>query len=213
LLEFRHYDAEPDLKGRKAYTITVKSLPSRFPNDKEGMVLTPENKKVVFLEEARRASEKIVTDTSRVYPEGEYFFTVVFSIETPIDKKSSLEMEIAPSQKREAGPNAPASAPDTTLEARYPGGSDAWMAFLEKNFKYPLSAYSKNAQGTVVVQFKVEKTGELRDIKVVTDPVPGSGLAEEAIRIFKLSGKWEPAMKNGHAVASYKREPLVFRID
>ena len=94
LLEFRHYNATPDLKDKKAWTIKVTSLPSRFPDDKEGKILTQENKKLLFLEEVRRASERIATDTSRVYPAGEYFFTIVFSIEKTAEKASSLEFSI-----------------------------------------------------------------------------------------------------------------------
>ncbi len=42
-----------------------------------------------------------------------------------------------------------------------------------------------------------------------------SGPAElraEAVRVIKKSGKWTPAVQNGHHVKSYKKQPIGFRI-
>lgn len=94
LKEFKQYEAVPDLKGRTVYTITVTSLPSHFPGDGAGPLLTDQNKKAVFLEEARKASQNIVMDTKRVYPPGEYFFTIMFRLEKPAGSDSTLDISI-----------------------------------------------------------------------------------------------------------------------
>lgn len=92
---FSQYDAAPDLTGRTAYTITVKSLPARLPgSDGKAPVFTDQNKKEVFLEEARKASTKIAADTGHVYPPGEYFFTIIFKLEKPAGSDSLLEVKI-----------------------------------------------------------------------------------------------------------------------
>ena len=95
LKEFRQYDAAPDLNGRAAYTITVTSLPAHLPgSDGKGSAFTDQNKKEVFLEEARKASTKIAADTGHVYPPGEYFFTVIFKLEKPAGSNSSLQFKM-----------------------------------------------------------------------------------------------------------------------
>ncbi len=95
LKEFRQYDAAPDLNGRTAYTITVTSLPAHFPgSDGKGPLLTDQNKKEVFLDEARRASARIAADTSRAYAPGEYFFTIIFRLEKPAGSDSTLAFKM-----------------------------------------------------------------------------------------------------------------------
>jgi periplasmic protein TonB len=33
------------------------------------------------------------------------------------------------------------------------------------------------------------------------------------VRVIKKSGKWTPAIQNGNPVRSYKKQPIIFRID
>lgn len=49
----------------------------------------------------------------------------------------------------------------------YPGGMEGLMKFLSKNIKYPKSAEKNGIQGIVVVQFIVEKTGAISNVKVL----------------------------------------------
>jgi protein TonB len=97
------------------------------------------------------------------------------------------------------------------IESSYPGGIPAWARFLNKNLRYPDEASSNGIQGTVLVQFIVDKDGNVSDVQAVSGPTTG-GLREEAIRVIKKSGKWTPAMQNGRVVKSYKRQPVVFQI-
>ncbi len=98
------------------------------------------------------------------------------------------------------------------IESSYPGGSSAWMRYLNKTFRYPEEAQANEIQGTVVVQFIVDKEGNVSDVEVVSGPT-GGGLRDEAIRVIKKSGKWEPAVQNGRKVKSYKKQPIIFRLD
>ncbi|MBE7172223.1 MAG: TonB family protein [Williamsia sp.] len=98
------------------------------------------------------------------------------------------------------------------IESQYPGGPSAWARYLNKTFHYPEEAQANEIQGTVVVQFIVDKEGNVSDVEVVSGP-SGGGLREEAIRVIKKSGKWEPAIQNGRKVKSYKKQPVIFRLD
>jgi protein TonB len=95
------------------------------------------------------------------------------------------------------------------IESTYPGGPTAWMRFLNKNFSYPQEAADNRIQGTVRVQFIVDITGEISDVKALGGPPE---LIPEAIRVIKKSGKWSPAIQNGRTVKSYKQQPISFKL-
>ena len=98
------------------------------------------------------------------------------------------------------------------IESSYPGGPSAWMRYLNKTFRYPQEAQDNEIQGTVVVQFIVDKEGNVSDVEAVSGPTNG-GLRDEAMRVIKKSGKWEPAVQNGRKVKSYKKQPITFKLE
>ena len=83
------------------------------------------------------------------------------------------------------------------IESEYPGGNAAWLRYLNKNFRYPQEAIDNEIQGTVVVQFIVDKEGMVSDVEAVSGP---NELRDEAVRVIKKSGKWTPAVQNGRQV-------------
>lgn len=95
------------------------------------------------------------------------------------------------------------------IESEYPGGITAWQRFLNRNLHYPQDAVDNEIQGTVVVQFIVDKEGNVSDVEAVSGPPE---LKAEAVRVIKKSGKWTPAIQNGRKVKSYKKQPIGFRI-
>jgi len=97
------------------------------------------------------------------------------------------------------------------IESEYPGGTAAWMRYLNKNFRYPEDAINNEIQGTVVVQFIVDKEGNVSNVEAVSGPEAG-GLRQEAIRVIVHSGKWIPAIQNGRNVKSYKKQPVQFKL-
>jgi protein TonB len=96
------------------------------------------------------------------------------------------------------------------IESEYPGGQGAWLRYLNKNFRYPQEAIDNEIQGTVVVQFIVDKEGVVSDVEAVSGP---QELRDEAMRVIKKSGKWTPAVQNGRQVKSYKKQPIVFKLE
>jgi protein TonB len=96
-------------------------------------------------------------------------------------------------------------------ESEFPGGGAAWLRYLNKNLRFPDDALNNEIDGTVMVQFIVDRDGIVSDVEVISGPEKG-GLREEAIRVIRKSGKWTPAMQNGRFVKSDKRQPVTFHI-
>lgn len=96
------------------------------------------------------------------------------------------------------------------IESEYPGGASAWQRYLNKNLRYPEAAIESEIQGTVVVQFIVDKAGQVSDVEAISGP---KELRDEAVRVIKKSGTWTPAVQNGRQVKSYKKQPIVFRLE
>lgn len=87
------------------------------------------------------------------------------------------------------------------IQAKFPGGDAEWRKFLERNLNRDIAVDKGAPPGnyTVVVSFVVGVDGTLSDIKAENNP--GYGVEEEAVRVIKMSGKWQPAVWNGRKVA------------
>lgn len=96
------------------------------------------------------------------------------------------------------------------IESEYPGGAAAWQRYLNRNLRYPQEAIDNEVQGAVVVQFIVDKEGNVSEVEAISGP---NELRAEAVRVIKKSGKWTPAVQNGRQVKSYKKQPIVFRLE
>jgi protein TonB len=96
------------------------------------------------------------------------------------------------------------------IESEYPGGAAAWQRYLNRNLRYPQEAIDNEVQGAVVVQFIVDKEGNVSEVEAISGP---QELRAEAVRVIKKSGKWTPAVQNGRQVKSYKKQPIVFRLE
>ncbi|MGZ3819232.1 MAG: energy transducer TonB, partial [Mucilaginibacter sp.] len=95
-------------------------------------------------------------------------------------------------------------------EPEFKGGISEFYRFLNQNLRYPEAMLKYNVQGKVFITLTVEKDGSLSDIKSVRDV--GYGSADEAIRVLKLSPKWDPGYQNGHRVRVRYTLPITFAI-
>lgn len=95
------------------------------------------------------------------------------------------------------------------IDARYPGN---WRGFLEKNLNPLVTVNNGVPPGsyTTIIQFVVDKKGDINDVKALTKH--GFGMEEEAIRVIKMSGKWQPAIVHGKQVKAYRKQPITFQI-
>ena len=83
--------------------------------------------------------------------------------------------------------------------------------YVKENLIYPEAAKSNDITGKVTLEFKLDKLGNISDIKVVKGI--GYGCDEEAIRLLKEGPEWLPARnkKTGEPEASTQRVKIRFR--
>ena len=93
---------------------------------------------------------------------------------------------------------------------QFPGGEAALMKYIDSHIQYPPEAAKNNIQGRVILQFVVDKTGEIGEIKVVRSV--DKELDEEAVRIIKTLPKFNPGRQNGQAVAVWYTLPVTFKL-
>lgn len=84
-----------------------------------------------------------------------------------------------------------------------------WNMFLMNNLRYPKYPRDNEIQGKVIVEFTIEKDGNVSNIQIVKSVHPD--LDAEVIRLIKLAGKWNPGKLDGEAVRSILNLPISFR--
>lgn len=95
------------------------------------------------------------------------------------------------------------------VDAKYPGN---WRSFLERNLDGQVAVDNGASPGTytVIIQFIVDVAGNVSDVKALTSV--GFGMEQEAVRVIKKSGKWNPAIQNGREVKAYRKQPITFQV-
>ena len=93
---------------------------------------------------------------------------------------------------------------------QFPGGEAALMKFLQSHINYPPMAAENGVQGRVVVQFVVDKTGKVGEVKVVRNV--DKDLDKEAVRVCKSLPKFTPGRQKGLAVAVWYTLPVTFKL-
>lgn len=77
--------------------------------------------------------------------------------------------------------------------------------------KYPQNAVRNGVQGTVTVQFVIEKDGKISDVKVVKGV--DDELDAEALKVVSASPKWKAGKVGGAKVRSSLTLPIDFRLE
>lgn len=93
----------------------------------------------------------------------------------------------------------------------FPGGEAALMIYLRDNITYPYKAEERNIQGKVVVQFVVDTTGQVGDVKVVRSIDPDLDL--EAVRVVKTLPRFIPGTRLGKPVNVWYTLPVTFKLN
>ena len=98
------------------------------------------------------------------------------------------------------------------IEASFPGGDAKWRQYLERNANGQVATDNGAPEGTytTVVQFVVDKEGNISDVRALTNH--GYGMEEEAVRAIKKGPKWNPAIQNGRQVKAYRKQPITFAV-
>jgi len=93
----------------------------------------------------------------------------------------------------------------------FPGGQKALMEFLAKKIQYPTIVQGDMCTGRTIVQFIVDKEGNIVKPKVVRGVDPY--LDKEALRVINQMPKWKPGeLEDGTKVAVYFTVPVMFRL-
>jgi TonB family protein len=93
----------------------------------------------------------------------------------------------------------------------FPGGEEAIINYIVTNVKYPEDAKKTGIQGTVFINFIVEKDGAISHVKVLKGI--GKSCDEEALRVVKTMPKWKPGLEKGEPVRVKFVLPIKFALD
>lgn len=90
----------------------------------------------------------------------------------------------------------------------FPGGEDAIYSFISSNMDEKLVLLA-DTSGGMLVQFKVDTTGQVMDIRIVKSLT--EDLDKDLERVISLMPKWTSARHNGWPVDAYFRLPVQIR--
>ena len=92
----------------------------------------------------------------------------------------------------------------------YPGGMGELSKLMKSNLLYPLISFENGVQGEVLVQFVVDKEGNVEEVTVFKGVDPY--LDAEALRVIKMMPKWKPGKHEGKEVNVKCTIPVGFRL-
>jgi len=150
-----------------------------------------------------------------------------------IDEETAIEEPEAPVEEDAPPPPPPPPPPPAEEEIfkvveqmpRFPGcedsggtkeeiakcAEDKMLQFIYKNLKYPAIARENGVDGMVVLQFVVDKSGNVTDAKVVRDI--GAGCGDAAMKVVKQMPQWVPGKQRGRAVKVLYTLPVRFKLE
>lgn len=136
-------------------------------------------------------------------------FIILFIVGTILSFSTIVSAQTASSQTSVIDSNQIYTAVE--VEPRPFGGLPEFYQFLSNNLRYPPKDLRNNIHGKVFVQFVVEKTGRLIDFKIIK--APSNTIADETLRVLKISPRWLPGIQNGHPVHVQYTIPITFNLD
>jgi TonB family protein len=82
--------------------------------------------------------------------------------------------------------------------------------YIAKHVKYPRDAMENEIQGTVYLSFVIDKTGKVKDVKILRGIPGGGSLEKEALNVVKSLPNFTPAKQNGQPVSMKMTIPIKF---
>jgi periplasmic protein TonB len=96
---------------------------------------------------------------------------------------------------------------EVSSKPEFPGGDEAWLAYLQKMLRAPNDLESGERK-TVKVKFVVNTDGEVTDAVIVQSG--GNSFDKEVLRVINRMPKWKPGKQKGTPVAVYFTQPVTF---
>lgn len=88
----------------------------------------------------------------------------------------------------------------------------SWQKYLQDSMVYPEIAIEWGDEGTVWVQFIVERDGSISNVTVNERSVKSKELRKEAIRVVKESPRWQPGELQAERVRTKVITPIRFHL-
>ena len=90
------------------------------------------------------------------------------------------------------------------------GDANEFSKWVNSRLVYPEIAKENGVEGRVTLQFTIDKTGRLGDVKVLN--APDKTLADEAVRVVSSSPKWTPGKQRDRAVKVSYVFPVIYKL-
>lgn len=94
--------------------------------------------------------------------------------------------------------------------AMYPNGLKGIYEHIAKKTNYPNNSFKNNIQGKVMVEFIVEKDGQIKEAKIIEKI--SNDLDKEALRVILALERFYPGFENGKPVRVSYRQPITFKL-
>ena len=226
LIQANKYLEERRLPGQHDQTEVFVDLTTEEP-EPEQQIIEPE-KPEVLPEEELSATIKVtelqivedeqVSEEDKIVSMDERMETdanagTVTHLDGSIDKNNFIEarQEVVVEDKKPVVEAKPEEVFKSVEQMpQFPGGDSALMKYLASHINYPPMAPENNVQGKVIVQFVVDKTGKVGEVKVVRSV--DRDLDHEAIRVCQALPKFTPGRQNGRPVSVWYTLPIQFKL-
>lgn len=132
------------------------------------------------------------------------------------DGKGGINIDDLKDNQQAGGTTAPPKEEEVManelveVQAAYPGGESALLAFVSQNLVYPSIAQEQDLQGVVVLRFRVEKDGSIGQI--VIKKSLSKECDQAAANVVKKLKRFVPAKQQGHPVPVWFTLPIRFTI-
>ncbi|WP_420583413.1 M56 family metallopeptidase [Reichenbachiella sp.] len=90
------------------------------------------------------------------------------------------------------------------------GGMTEFYQWVAEHMEYPTQARKEGIEGKVFIQFIVDETGQLTEVKSIKGI--GAGCDAEAVRVMKSAAKWAPGQVDGKPVKVRMILPVTFKL-
>lgn len=98
---------------------------------------------------------------------------------------------------------------DVIKQPEFRGGITALYQYISDNFAYPEQAAKRSVNGTMEVEFTVERSGDITNVGILQGL--DFSVDDEILRLLKAMPRWIPATKNGVPVRYKLSMPLTIR--
>lgn len=97
------------------------------------------------------------------------------------------------------------------ISASFPGGTGAMMRAIYRTIRYPREEIDMGTEGTVIIGFVIDKTGNVVDVDVQRSV--SALIDKEAMRVVSKMPPWTPGVQRGKPVAVAYRLPIKFALE